>query len=144
MRTRGLVLFVVTLAVLALPASALAAIKIDRIRYDPPGSDTGSNAHLNEEYIVITNTGNSRVNIGAWSIRDVAGHRYDFADGVRIRPGASIFVHTGSGDDTARRKYWDSGNYIWNNDGDTAVLRDDNGRRKDRCQYDGGGETANC
>jgi hypothetical protein len=34
-----------------------AAVKIDRVQYDSPGSDTGSNTSLNAEYVVIKNTG---------------------------------------------------------------------------------------
>jgi hypothetical protein len=33
------------------PSTAMGAIKIDRIYFDSPGSDTGSNSSLNAEWI---------------------------------------------------------------------------------------------
>src|ERR687897_2794143 len=68
-RTRRLITVltsVVMLATLAGPASA--AIRIDRIRYDAPGSDTGTNAHLNEERVVLINTGDSARDIGGRAV----------------------------------------------------------------------------
>lgn len=43
---------------LGIPAGvASAAIKIVKIQYDSPGTDDGSNASLNNEFVVIKNTG---------------------------------------------------------------------------------------
>jgi hypothetical protein len=33
-----------------------AAVKITKIQYDPPGSDTGTTSHLNMDFVVIKNT----------------------------------------------------------------------------------------
>ena len=42
---------------LGLAAEASAAVKIiEKIYFDPPGADTGSNSSLNHEYVVIKNT----------------------------------------------------------------------------------------
>ncbi len=46
-------------------------------------------------------------------------------------------IHTGSGRDRRGHLYWDSGNFIWNNDGDKATLRA-GGRKRDGCKYAGG------
>jgi hypothetical protein len=48
---------VVVAVLLVFPAAASAAIRIHKIRYDPPGPDYTSNKQLRAEYIVITNTG---------------------------------------------------------------------------------------
>ena len=40
---------------MALPASA--KIEFHRIVYNPSGSDTGTNSHLNREFVVLHNTG---------------------------------------------------------------------------------------
>ena len=53
-------------------------------------------------------------------------------------------VHTGSGSNTARHRYWRSDAYIWNNDGDRATLRNRAGRRVDRRLYRGTGSAVNC
>jgi len=55
--TRVLAAWVATLLLLAFPAVASAAIKVSKIHYDPPGEDTGTNVHLNKEYVVLKNTG---------------------------------------------------------------------------------------
>jgi phosphatidylserine/phosphatidylglycerophosphate/cardiolipin synthase-like enzyme len=44
-----------------------------------------------------------------------------------IEPNCSVKVHTGCGDDNSTDVYWHSGSPIWNNDGDTAFLRDNKG-----------------
>ena len=59
---------------MALPASA--KIEFHRIAYNPSGSDTGTNSHLNQEFVVLHNTGSRARRIGNWRIRDLAGHRY--------------------------------------------------------------------
>jgi hypothetical protein len=132
------------LLVLALPAQALAAIKIHKIYFDSPGSDTGSNTSLNAEYIVIRNTGTARVGLGGWTVRDIAGHVYRFPTGFRLAAGSKVTVHTGSGANTLHQLYWRQGWYIWNNDGDTARLRRSNGTLADTCSYSGAGSYVFC
>jgi hypothetical protein len=143
-RSRVLLAVVVCLLMLALPAQALGSIRITKIYYNSPGSDTGSNASLNAEYIVVKNTGSQGKQIGGWRIRDVANHAYRFADGTKIAAGSTITVHTGSGSNTARHKYWGQGWYVWNNDGDTARLRKPSGALVDTCSYSGGSSSATC
>jgi hypothetical protein len=140
---RRLLAAFIFIIVLLPAASAAAAIKISKIQYDSPGTDDGSNSSLNAEYVVIKNTGNRRVSLEGWVLKDRANHRYTFGS-FRLRGGGSVTIHTGTGNDTRRHVYQDSGAYIWNNDGDTAVLRDDSGRRIDRCSYPGGETSVTC
>jgi hypothetical protein len=135
---------ILVLLILALPAQALAAIKIHKIYFDSPGSDTRSNASLNAEYIVIRNTGLVRVGIGGWTIRDIANHVYRFPTGFRIGAGLKVTLHTGRGTNTATHRYWGMGNYVWNNDGDTGRLRRANGTLADACSYSGAGSYVFC
>lgn len=51
--------------------------------------------------------------------RPVPPHTYTFLAGHH-----SVRVHTGIGRDTARDVYQDRRDYVWNNNGDTATLRD--------------------
>jgi lamin tail-like protein len=132
------------LLVLALPAQALAAVKIHKIYFDSPGADGGSNASLNAEYIVIRNTGSARVGIGGWTIRDTSGHVFRFPAGFRIGAGSKVTVHTGSGSNTLHHRYWSQNNYVWNNDGDTARMRRANGTLADQCSYSGAGSYVFC
>jgi hypothetical protein len=112
-------------------------IRITRVNYDPPGSDTGSNAHLNKEWVVIKNFGQQARQLRGWTLRDTSNHRFRFPR-FTLRPGRTVKVHTGSGQRTRRDLYWGSGNYVWNNDGDRATLRNRDGRLIDRCSWGDG------
>jgi hypothetical protein len=135
MRAGRFVAAIGLLLVLAAPASG--AIRITKIYYDPPGKDTGTNAHLNKEWVRIRNTGASKVALKGWTLRDTSGHVYTFPK-ASIGPGKVLYVHTGSGSNTVRHKYWGEDNYVWNNDGDKATLRRANGTKADSCRYAGG------
>lgn len=99
--------------------------KIHRIVYNPPGSDTGANWHLNKEKVVLHNTGARRRNIGGWKIRDIAGHRYRIPDGVRLGPDRYVRLHTGNGytgngSNDRNDLFWDNG---WTSGTTTATAR---------------------
>ena len=88
---------------------------INFVSYDPAGSDTGTNAHINKEIVVIKNsTGKARILTG-WTLRDRAGHGYRFPF-TRLRPGHSVTVHTGKGHNRPGQRYWGQGNCVWNNE----------------------------
>ena len=140
--------FLISLAVVLVVAAAVApvssgAIRITKISYDSPGSDRGSNSSLNAEWIRIKNTGSSAKALTGWTIRDVASHVYRLGT-LRLAAGASMTVHTGSGSNSASHRYWESGWYIWNNDGDTARLKNRSGTTVDSCSYSGSGSTTAC
>lgn len=139
MRFRTCVI-VVTAVLIVLPAaSATAAIKITKIQYEPPFEGT----RLNREFVVIKNTGNARVILTDWTLRNTSGDVFTFPI-FRLRSGARVTIHTGRGNDDRKDLFWDAGEYIWNSDGDTATLRDDDGDRRDRCHYSGGGTVTDC
>lgn len=69
------------------PGIASVAIKIVKIQYDSPGTDDGSNATLNNEYVVIKNAGSGAVRLDDWVLKDKAGHKYTFGcTGTARRP----------------------------------------------------------
>jgi len=131
----------VMLVAVAGPASA--AIRIERIRYDAPGPDRRTNAHLNEERVVLINTGDTVRNIGGWTVRDLAGRRYRIPDGFRLGPDRLVRISTGNGSDDGNDLFWGSGNYIWNNNADRATLRNRSGDIIDRCGYNDGSTREN-
>lgn len=122
---------------LLLPGNALGAVRITKVFYDSPGSDSGTQQSLNAEYIKLTNNGNHSVTMTGWTIRDTSHHVYTL-DSFHLGEGRSVILHTGHGNDGHRHKYWDMGNYVWNNDGDTATVKKDNGHKIDSCHWDGG------
>ena len=128
---------------LSFASAAAGAIKIVKIRYNPPGADNGSNAHLNQEWVTIRNTGNSARSLTGWKLRDSDGHSTFIS--VNLPAHATLKFHTGSGMDSfPHHRYWGMDNYVWNNDGDTATIRKPNGNVADRCHYSGGGSAVTC
>ena len=121
---------------------ARGRIIINSVTYDPSGSDTGRNAHVNREVVKITNNTNQRRSLTRWTLRDEGSiHVYRFPR-TRLKPGRTVTVHTGKGRDRGLQQYWGQGFYVWNNDGDKATLRSRGGRVIDTCSWgDGGGRT---
>ena len=109
-------------------------MKIVQIYFDSPGKDTNSNASRNAEWVKVKNVAGSRRTITGWTIHDASTHQYAFPRTV-LGPGATLRVHTGPGVNNAGNRYWASTDYIWNNTGDTATLRNSNSTVVDRCTY---------
>jgi opacity protein-like surface antigen len=130
-------------AVLSTASAASAAIVISKVYFDPPGDDSRAGADLNAEWVEIRNTGNASVALAGWTLRDTDRHIYRFKE-FTLRPGATVRVHTGGGRDGGRHLYQNTDNWIWNNDGDTATLRDRRGRNVDTCRYSGSGASVAC
>jgi Lamin Tail Domain len=122
----------------AAPAAAArrapSPVVISEIFYNSPGSDHGSNASLNAEWVKLRNRTGHRVSLDGWTLRDTAHHVYRFV-GHSLRAHGTVRIHTGSGRDTQRNLFQDRGWYVWNNDGDTAILRGPAGNTRDRCSY---------
>ncbi|MFI5868516.1 lamin tail domain-containing protein [Streptomyces sp. NPDC051546] len=68
-------------ALLLLPGQAHAAgtLRISKIWYDSPGSDTRTNTSINGEWVQITNGTTSAVNLKGWTLTDASSHVYTFA-----------------------------------------------------------------
>jgi hypothetical protein len=105
------------------PASAASSLRFHGAQYDSPGKDTRSNASLNNEWISLINSGTRAVNLEGYTIRDTSKHVYTFGNVTIAGKGGRIWVHTGKGTRKGGNVYWGSGNYVWNNTGDTAYLR---------------------
>ena len=120
------------------PAEAASAVQFGRIYYDSPGSDTRTNTSRNAEYVVIRNTASTSRCLTGWTVRDAAGHVYKFGS-YCLGGGKSVYLHTGHGTNTAAHRYWNSGNYIWNNTGDKAYLRNSAGTQMDYCAWGSSG-----
>jgi hypothetical protein len=123
-----------TLAVAA-PASAAPSLRFHGAQYDSPGSDTRSATSLNNEWISLINSGTKAVDLKGYTIRDAARHVYTFGSVTIAANGGRVWLHTGKGTATSRNVYWGSGNYIWNNTGDTAELRKPTGTTVDTCSW---------
>ncbi|MGW2788148.1 lamin tail domain-containing protein [Streptomyces populi] len=120
-------------AAIAVPASAAdprpyrQRVEISRVQYDSPGRDDRSNWSLNQEWVEITNNGRRGVNLDGWTLEDTDGHTYTF-DHYRLGGRSTVRIHTGVGRDTRTDLFQDRHAYVWNNDRDRAILRNDHGR----------------
>ena len=96
------------------------------VQADAPGDD---GANPNGEWADITNTGRGPLDLSGWTVKDEsASHRYTFAEGTSVQPGARLRLFTGCGQDSATERYWCmTGSAVWNNGGDTAFLLDADG-----------------
>ena len=135
-KSRAVVVGVAIAAWLMFAGSAFGAMKIYFIYYNSPGSDTGSNASLNAEYITIQNTFGTGVWMTNWTVKDAAGHTYKFGS-YKLCGGCKVRIHTGKGASNYANRYWNQSWYIWNNTGDTAYLRGSGGTLWDSCHYAG-------
>jgi Lamin Tail Domain len=133
----------VAAVVIAPAADASSAVRLGKIQYNSPGSDTGSNASLNAEFVTITNHAAKRRTLTGWTLRDASHHVYRFPT-FSLGSGASVRVHTGNGSNGAHDLYWRSSSYIWNNTGDKAILRNGAGTTLDTCSWGSGTGTVSC
>ncbi|HEV7761607.1 MAG TPA: lamin tail domain-containing protein, partial [Acidimicrobiales bacterium] len=105
--------------------AASTAVRITSVAEDPPGRD---DQHLDDEYAVITNTGDAAVDLTGWKLRDDStSNRFAFPSGFGLAPGGEVTVHVGPGKATADDLYWDRGQPVWDNDRDLALLLDPHG-----------------
>lgn len=102
------------------------------VHADAAGND---NENLNDEYVTLTNTGDTTLDLSGWTIADEAGHTYTLADGTSLDPGATFTLYSGSGTDTETDRYWGRSGAVWNNAGDTVTVRDASGTVVATYQY---------
>ncbi|WP_049936541.1 lamin tail domain-containing protein [Haloplanus natans] len=91
---------------------------------DPDGSDR---ENLDDEYVVFENAGDEPLDLSGWTVEDGAGRTYTVPDGYVLDAGGTVTLRTGTGTDTDADMYWGSGSAIWNNDGDTVIVRNSDG-----------------
>ncbi len=107
-----------------------ATVRIVGLQADAPGPDEED---PNGEWIDLANEGAAPVDLGGWRLRDESTrHRYEFAPGTVLAPGAVLRVRSGCGEDSADVVYWCDGDPVWNNGGDTALLQDPSGNVVDQ------------
>lgn len=93
--------------------------------FDAPGRERDN---LNGEWVKIKNIGNISIDMSGWKLSDEQNHVYNFPNGFELSSGTIVKIHTGTGTNTQTELYWGEKSPIWNNDGDTATLKDKKGR----------------
>ncbi len=116
------------LRVWTLPQNGSRLVRIKYIHYDPPGSE------VENEYLVIQNDTSSQVDLSNWTLRDAANHVYVFPR-FSLESGAAVSIWTKAGNNDSSNLYWGRRQAVWNNLGDTAILRDAAGAEISRYTY---------
>ncbi len=79
------------------------------------------------EYIKLTNLCNFNCNLNSWTIKDEANHIYRFENILKAE--SFVILYSGVGEDTKMSLFWQNKGCasIWNDDSDSAFLRDKEG-----------------
>lgn len=102
-----------------LPTPAAAAppsVRITAISFKAAGEKEDPNL----EWVELSGTGD----LSGWTLSDAGTNRYTFPP---FALSGSVRVHSGKGTDTGTELYWGRTISVWNNDGDTAILKDASG-----------------
>lgn len=103
-------------------------VRISEIYFNPPGRD------IEKEYVEIQNGTAHAVGMESWTLRDATNHVFTFPE-FELPAGSSARVWTRAGVDDAENLFWGRYSAVWNNKGDKAVLRDENGADVARYAY---------
>lgn len=95
-------------------------VRITYIVYDPPRDDVVG------EYVELGNFGSHTVEMTNWTLSDTADHVYVFPT-FSLAPSSGVKVWTRACTGDATNLCMGRGTAVWNNEGDTAYLRDANG-----------------
>lgn len=136
---------VAVLGIAAPAAAATPAVSFTKIQFNSPGTDTRTNTSLNAEWVRITNNTTKPIALKNWTLRDKQNHVLKLPT-YTIKAKAVAWIHTGKGTNNkpAASLYWQSGNYIWNNTGDTATLKNTAGKTIDTCTWKSGTAPTSC
>lgn len=97
-----------------------------------------------DEYVEIKNFDTKAIRLQGWKLHDAGPiHTYTFPNYL-IPPGESCRVYTNENHPEWCGFNWKNGSAIWNNNGDTATLRDGSGKVISTCSYSGSGNTTTC
>jgi competence protein ComEC len=99
------------------PPATTGNVAITNIFYDGTGSSEP------DEYVEIKNEDNKSIQLQNWTLRDNANHIFTFPSFV-MTPGKVCRVYTNEYHSEWCGFDYHSGSPIWNNDGDTAYLKD--------------------
>ena len=91
---------------------------------DAPGND---HQNANGEYAVLESWTTQAIDLGGWTLCDAVRHCFRFPAGAVLPDGGQVVVYTGYGMNDGVSFYMNSGQAVWNNDGDTATLYDAGG-----------------
>jgi competence protein ComEC len=107
-------------------------VAITGVHADAAGDDR---RNLNGEYALVRNTGRTAIDLAGWRLDAGDGSQRFTLPGYRLRPGATVRVHTGRGTTRAGHLFLGSSRPVWSNDGDTGTLVDPHNVTVSRHRY---------
>jgi len=108
-------------------------LQIAEIHADAEGDDR---ENLNDEYVTFENPSDEALDLSGWTVRDEADHVYTFPEGTELGANEQLTRRTGSGEDGDGERYWGEGAPVWNNGGDSVIVRTANGETVIDHSYD--------
>lgn len=90
---------------------------------------------VEDEYVTFRNTGDEALDLSGWIVENDDGQRFVFPDGFTLDAGQNVTVHSGRGSDTETDVYWGATSEVWDDDGDTILVRTADGREVLRESY---------
>lgn len=96
-------------------------VEISGVEFNPPGKD------ISMEHVLVRNQEERIVDMTGWTLHDLAYNTFIFPS-FNLPPGVLVRIWTKEGENTATDLYWGRRAPVWNNAGDKAFLRDDQGR----------------
>jgi len=96
---------------------------VSNLHVDPEGDDR---ENLTEEYVEFRNDGDEELDLSEHTVRDETGWEFHLPSEFVLQAGDAFRLHTGAGEWTETDLYWDAGQPVWNNDGDTVIVLDEN------------------
>ncbi|WP_299331534.1 lamin tail domain-containing protein [Haloplanus sp.] len=100
--------------------SNTSALRIVAVHPNPPDDAA---AGIDDEFIIIENTGERAIDLSDWSLIVDDTHYYFFGD-RRLQPGAELVVSVGTGRDDEGRVYWATGRPVLDDGSGTIRLID--------------------
>lgn len=88
-----------------------------------PNAKDPDNENLNDEYLIIKNTGSESINLKGFLLHDEQNHIYTIPD-ITIESNDTLTIYTGKGSTTNTQYYLNLEAPIWNNSGDTLTIKD--------------------
>jgi micrococcal nuclease len=106
-------------------------LEIRTIFYDAPGRDADN---PNGEWIEIQNVSNRDINMNGFTLQDSSSSNLYTFGNFTLGASEIVTIYSGCGTNTRTELYWCAG-ALWNNDGDSAMLRDNNDAFVDSYSY---------
>jgi micrococcal nuclease len=114
-------------------ATSDGPLVVAAMQANAPGND---HENPNGEYVTFESRAESTLDISGWTVSDESANTYTVPAETTVGSGERITLYSGSGTSNGTALYWDHDGAVWNNGGDTVVVRNDSGSEILRHEYE--------